>query len=65
VRIDQRWKELDIDNQLIKKYRSLETKYKPLTLSNGDTPKHLLARAIYALYKMPHQWTIAQIHRIS
>jgi transposase len=65
VRIDQRWKELDIENQLIKKARSLGTKYKPLILSNGDTPKQLLPRAKYALYKMPHQWTITQIHRIS
>ena len=65
VRIDQRWKELDIENQAIKRARSLGAKYKPLILSNGDTPKQLLARAKYALYKMPHQWTITQIHRIS
>jgi transposase len=65
VSIDQRWKELDIENQLTKKARSLRAKYKPLVLSNGDTPEQLLARAKYALYKMPHQWTITQIHRIS
>jgi len=65
VRIDQRWKELDKENQAISKARSLGTKHKPTILSNGDTPKQLLARAKYALYKLPQQWTQSQVHRIS
>jgi transposase len=65
VRIDQRWKELDKENQAIKKARSLGSKYKPIILSNGDTPKQLLARARYALFKLPHQWTKSQVHRIA
>lgn len=32
---------------------------------SGDTPKQLLARSKYALYKLPYQWTKNQIHRVS
>ncbi len=65
VRIDQRWKELDAENQAIKKARALGIKYKAMVLSNGDTPKQLLARSKYALYKLPNQWTKNQIHRVA
>jgi len=65
VRIDQRWKEIDKENQAIKRARARGSRHKPTVLSNGDTPKQLLARAKYALYKLPHQWTKSQLHRIS
>jgi transposase len=63
VRIDQRWKEIDKENDAIKTARRKGTKYKPIILSNGDTPKQLLARSRYLLYKLPHQWTLSQVHR--
>lgn len=63
VRIDQRWKEIDKENKAIKQARGKGAKYTPITLSNGDTPKQLLARSRYLLYKHPEQWTDAQIHR--
>ena len=63
VRIDQRWKEIDKENKAIKQARKKGAKYIQTTLSNGDTPKQLLARSRYLLYKHPEQWTDSQIHR--
>ena len=53
--IDQRWKEIDKENEAIQQARSIGAQYKPLILSNGDTPKQLLARSRYLLYKLPLQ----------
>ena len=63
ARIDQRWKEIDREAKAIIKSKKQGTKYKPIILTNGETPKQLLARSRYILYKMPHQWTKSQIHR--
>jgi transposase len=57
LRIKQRWKELDKDNEAIEKARKDGKKYKPMKLSNGDTPKQLLARCRYILAKNPDKWT--------
>ena len=51
VRITERWKELDIENEAIKLARQQSRKYIPLVLENGDTPKQLLARCRYILAK--------------
>lgn len=63
ARIDQRWNEIDREAKAIIKCKKQGTKYKPIILTNGDTPKQLLARSRYILYKMPHQWTKSQMHR--
>jgi transposase len=63
ARIDQRWKEIDREAKAIIKCKKQGTKYKPIILTNGDTPKQLLARSRYILDKMPHQWTKSQMHR--
>lgn len=63
VRIDQRWKEIDKENDEIKKARHANRRYQPKTLVNGDTCKQLLARSRYLLYKRPEQWTQTQIVR--
>lgn len=63
VRIDQRWKEIDRENEQIKKARQSNRRYQPKTLANGDTCKQLLARSRYLLYKRPEQWTQTQIVR--
>lgn len=47
ARIDQCWKEIDKENEAIQQARSKGARYKPLILSNGDTPKQLLARSRY------------------
>src|SRR6056300_1666454 len=57
-------KEIDKENEAIQQARSKGARYKPLILSNGDTPKQLLARSRYLLYKLPSQWTQSQLHRV-
>lgn len=51
VRIKYRWKELDRENKASKAARQAGEKYLPEQLVNGDTPRQLLARCRYALYK--------------
>jgi len=63
VRIDQRWKQIDKDNQDILQARKTGRKYLPKVLSNGDTLRKLLARSRYLLYKLPQQWTLNQQRR--
>jgi transposase len=63
ARIDQRWKEIDKENKSILRARKAGKGYKVKTFSNGDTPKQLLARSRYILYKVPHQWTQNQVVR--
>jgi transposase len=63
ARIDQRWKEIDRENKSILQARKAGKSFKLKVFSNGDTPKQLLARSRYILYKLPHQWTENQIVR--
>lgn len=62
-RIQLRWKELDKENKAIEQAKKQGLKYKPKQLSNGDTPKQLLARSRYIIAKKPHQWTDNQKQR--
>lgn len=63
LRIKLRWEELDKENELIEKAKKEGIKYRPEPLSNGDTPKQLLARSRYILAKKPVQWTENQKKR--
>lgn len=63
LRIKQRWEELDNENDQIEKAKKRGAKYKPKLLSNGDTPKQLLARSRYIIAKKPSQWTENQKER--
>ena len=63
ARVDQRWKEIDRENKSILKARQTGKGYEIKMFSNGDTPRQLLARPRYILYKLPHQWTKSQIVR--
>ena len=63
IRIQLRWKELDKQNKAILEAKKQGLKYKPIQLSNGDTPKQLLARSRYIIAKKPHQWTDNQKER--
>lgn len=60
IRIDLRWEEMDKENNAIAECKKNKTKYIPEVLSNGDTPKQLLARAKYLLAKKPNEWTDKQ-----
>ena len=63
MRIKYRWEALDAENEAIDKARKAKTSFKAEILSNGDTPKQLLARARYVLYKKPVTWTENQKER--
>ena len=62
-RVQLRWKELDRENKAILEAKKQGLKYKAAQLSNGDTPKQLLARSRYIIAKKPHQWTDNQNKR--
>jgi len=63
IRIKLRWDELDKENSGIAKAKKSGQKYKPEILSNGDTPKQLLARSRYILMMKSYQWTQNQKDR--
>ncbi len=63
VRIEHRWKEIKKENEAIKKAKEKGIKYKSILLSNGDSPKQLLARSRYVIAKKRDQWTKNQKER--
>jgi transposase len=63
MRIDYRWKALELENTAIEESRRQRTVYQPEVLSNGDTVKQLLVRSRYLLYRSNHNWTHDQIVR--
>jgi len=63
LRIKYRWEALDQENQQIKLSRAADKEFKPVTFSNGDSSKQLLARSRYLLYKSPDKWTPNQKER--
>jgi transposase len=63
LRIKLRWKELDDENKEIDKAKKAGLKYESPELSNGDTPKQLLARSRYILAKKKEEWTENQLER--
>lgn len=65
LRTKLRWKEMNIENKIIAEARKNKEKYKAVILSNGDTPKQLLARSKYILAKKESQWTANQKQRIN
>lgn len=65
LRVKLRWQELDIENKAIDEAKKAGLKYEPQELSNGDTPKQLLARSRYILAKKTTEWTENQQQRAS
>jgi transposase len=63
IRTYFRWEEMDIENQQIKDAKNRKEKHSHSILSNGDTPKQLLARSRYILAKKESQWTENQKQR--
>ncbi len=63
LRTALRWQEIDYENLAIKEAKEKGIKYKPTPLSNGDTPKELLVRCKYLLYKYEEDWTLNQKKR--
>ena len=63
IRIKHRWEALDTENDAIENTRKKSLKYTPELLPNGDSPKQLLARSRYLLYKNSNKWTDNQVAR--
>ncbi|WP_066631318.1 ISAon1 family transposase [Labilibacter marinus] len=65
IRIEYRWEAIEQENNEIKHARETDSEYSPEILSNGDSPKQLLARSRYLLFKSPNAWTSSQKERAS
>ena len=63
MRIRERWKALDEENQLIEICKKQKIVYKPYLYSNGDTKKQLLARSRHLLFKPQSKWGEGQKER--
>lgn len=65
MRIRERWKAIDEENELIQQCRKTGIRYAPFTYPNGDTKKQLLARSRYLLFKPRSKWTDSQKERVA
>jgi len=63
LRIKYRWEAIDQENKARQIGKEVGKPFKPHILENGDTPKQLLARSRYLLFKSPTKWTSSQVHR--
>lgn len=63
MRITERWKAIDEENDLMESCKKTGVSYKPFTHPNGDTKKQLLARSRYLLYKPRSGWSDGQRER--
>lgn len=63
IRIKHRWKAIDLENKQIQKAKDENEIYKIKEYANGDSPKQLLARSRYLLFKSKSKWTEKQKQR--
>jgi len=63
IRVQFRWKEIDKENIAIANAKKNGDKYVPEIFENGDSPKQLLARSRYVLFKKTSKWTHNQQQR--
>ncbi|MEM6807211.1 MAG: transposase [Bacteroidota bacterium] len=63
MRIKYRWDVIDQENTEIALAKELGEKYVPQQLENGDSPRQLLARSRYLLFKNKGKWSPSQVHR--
>ena len=63
LRIARRWEAISAENEAISKAKETEIKYEPIEFKNGDTPKQLLARSRYLLFKSKDNWSESQKKR--
>ena len=63
MRIEYRWEAIEQENNEIELSKQVGQTFKPDVLANGDTPKQLLARSRYLLFKRKDSWTPSQVHR--
>jgi len=63
MRITERWKAIDEENDLMENCKKTGTSYKSFLYANGDTKKQLLARSQHLLYKPQSKWSDSQKER--
>jgi len=63
LRVAHRWEAIEQESKEIELCREHGKAYVPHTLENGDTPRQLLARSRYLLFKQEGQWTPSQALR--
>ena len=63
IRIKERWRAIDEENELISQSRKEKVRYKPFCYANGDTKKQLLSRGRYLLFMPQSKWTDSQKER--
>ena len=63
LRIKYRWEAIEQENHEMQLAKEQNIKYISQRLENGDSPKQLLARSRYLLFKAKDKWTPSQIHR--
>lgn len=63
MRIAYRWQAIEQENDEMKLAKQAGKKFISHRLENGDSPKQLLARSRYLLFKKKESWTASQIHR--
>lgn len=63
MRIEYRWEAIEQENQEMELSKEIGRTFIPNRLENGDTPKQLLARSRYLLFKRKELWTPSQVHR--
>jgi len=63
IRIKHRWEAIDNENKAIQESIINQITYKPQVYDNGETPKQLLARSRYLLFKSERKWTNNQKER--
>ncbi len=65
IRIGVRREAIKEENHQIKQAQQEKKPYRPQTFENGDTPKQLLARSRYLLFKPQSQWYDQQKERVT
>jgi transposase len=63
IRIKHRWQAIDEENKQIALAKKKGLTYVTQLLPNGDSPKQLLARSRYLLFKHHQHWTYSQKQR--
>ena len=60
IRVKYRWQAIDDENTAISKAKEENKTHQTVPFPNGDSPKQLLARSRYILYKNREKWTSKQ-----
>lgn len=63
MRIAHRWDAINEETEAMEQAKFRGEKYRPTRHVNGDTPKQLLARCRYLLFKSANNWTASQKQR--